>query len=144
MSKDLEDLADRGEAALAHFGVKGMKWGVRNSPESLAAKRATLQEKKVGASSRTTAALTKQTKAQTKTIGKLSKGKDISYLQRRRMKKAGKEAVRALRSEKKLNRKIKRLDTKISRMDKKWTERGKNAVHEILDGAAIAMATING
>lgn len=32
MDDELVALAEKGEAALQHYGVKGMKWGVRNAP----------------------------------------------------------------------------------------------------------------
>ena len=41
------EVEDRGAAFLEHFGVKGMKWGVRKSPEAKAAKKEAKAAKKV-------------------------------------------------------------------------------------------------
>lgn len=78
MSKEMQDLANRGEAAIAHFGVKGMRWGVRNATRV----------------------------SSTKTLDDPQK-------------------------------------PTVKRVNKKWVARGKNVAHEILDGAAIVMATLN-
>lgn len=131
---EMDELASKGEAALAHFGVLGMKWGVRRSASELATRKADLVSKRGKANVKSTTALSKQSKIQTKTMERLATGKKVTGRQRRKLRKANRRTVRSLRKVRKYERKIRRTDTKIKKMEQQTIDAGKRAAEAVLDG----------
>ena len=120
--------------ALEHYGVPGMKWGVRRSPEQLRARRTVVESKRkkaVKKAVKTTAAVDRANVRQNQAMVRM-----VKKNRRRDRKLAAKrlnQTNRAIRRDEKVDRYIKRLDKKITKLDRKIIDAGEREALRMLE-----------
>lgn len=129
---DFEKPATPGEA-LIHYGRKGMRWGVRRTPEQLGrrkektlAKREKLAVKAV----KTTAKVDIANRRQNEAMYKFAKSGRRKH--RKALAKHLKRTNRAIKRDERVDRHIKRLDKRVKSIDKRVTKLGAIEAQRIL------------
>ena len=119
--------------ALEHFGRKGMKWGVRRTPEQLGVRRAKTVAKRDKLASKavsTTARVDRATRRQNEAMIKFAKTGRRKH--RKALAKHLNATNRAIKRDERIDRHIKRLDKRVKRIDKRVTKLGEREAQRIL------------
>lgn len=130
-----------GDEFLMHFGVKGMKWGVRKrrsvselttATGKLKEKQGVLKTKRSAAVTKRDTAIRKESAVQKKTLMRLAKGKKVGFIRRHKIRSVSRKTVRSIRQTNRIDRQLKRTESKISKLEKATVEAGRLAAEEMM------------
>ena len=111
---------------LYHYGVKGMKWGVRRTPAQLGNKTSSTKKKKTGVIAKTAKKISSDHKKKTETKASI---KRINELKKKKVSEMTDDEIRERMQRLQLEKEYKKL---LSEVDPRAVDDGKKYVTDIL------------